>query len=218
MNNVILSGRVANVTVNESNTRMNIRLIHNFGGEVEPISPEFVAFKNKKGAWPAGVEGLKKGDNVIISAFQRPNNFTNAEGEKKYRTRNIIKRVEANTENKSVNDVEINGRLAADASVNEAGTRCEIRLIHNFGGDNEPLGLTFFSLKGKNNELVGSGLKKGDKVVVKAFQRSNNYTNAEGEKKYRTQLLLKSVTEDVKPEEESQKEDAIDAEEVMNLG
>lgn len=217
MNNMILSGRVATVNTNESNTRIEFRIVHNFGGDKEPLGLTLTAFKNKKGAYPAGVEGLKKGDNVIVSAFQRPNNFVNADGDKKYRTRYIVKKVDANADGKSVNDVEINGRLAADAAVNEAGTKCEIRIIHNYGGNVEPLGLTLISLKGKNNELVGTTLKKGEKVVVKAYQNSDNWTNAEGEKKYRSQLILKSVVADAKPEEESQKEEAISAEEVMAI-
>lgn len=217
MNNINLSGRIATVNTNESNTRIEIRIIHNFGGETAPLGVTFTAFKNKKGAYPAGVEGLKKGDNVIVHAFQRPNNWTNAEGEKKYRTRFLVKSVEANTENKSVNDVTINGRLVSDAVVNEAATRCEVRIAHNFGKDMDPLFLSFISLKGKNNELAGTDLKKGAPVTVSAYMRSNNWTNAEGETKYRSQMLIKSVEADTKPEEESVKEEAIDAQEVMDL-
>lgn len=217
-NNFNLSGRVASTTTNDKNNRIEIRLIHNFGGKkLDPLGITFTAFKNKKGAFPAGVEGLNKGDNIIVYAMQRPNNYTNAEGDKKYRTRYIVKSVEANTENKSVNDVTINGHLVSDATVNEAATRCEIRIAHNFGKDMDPLFLSFISLKGKNNKLAGTDLKKGDPVAVSAYMRSNNWTNAEGETKYRSQMLIKSVEPDTKPEEESVKEEAIDAQEVMDL-
>lgn len=217
-NNFNLSGRVATVNTNEKNNRIEVRIVHNFGGKkLDPLGVTFTAFKNKKGQYPAGVEGLQKGDNVIVYAMQRPNNYTNAEGDKKYRTRYIVKRVEANTDKKSVNEVEFNGRLAADATVNEAGNRCEVRFIHNFGKDMEPLGITAISLKGKNGELIGADLKKGKHYLVKAFVRSNNYTNEAGDKKYRQQLVLKSVEPIVKSEEQEATEEAIDAAEVMDL-
>lgn len=207
-NNVKISGRIASVTVNEKNNRTTIRLVHNFGGDVDALGLDLVAFKNKKGAWPAGVEGLKKGDNIIVNAFQRPNNFTNESGEVKYRTQLLVKNIALNEKNESVNDVELSGRLAADPAVNEAGSRTTIRLIHNFGGDLAPLGVTVTAFKDKKGAWPAGveGLKKGDNIIVKAFQRTNNYTNAEGEKIYRVQVLAKSVEMNSKPEAEEAKE------------
>jgi len=81
----------------------------------------------------------------------------------------------------------------------------------------EPLGVTVVSLKGNTGELVGAGLKKGEHTLVKAYVRSNNYKNADGDVKYRQQLIFKGTEPVVKTEEQVAAEDVIDAEEVMNL-
>lgn len=210
MNHRTISGRIAATpVVNTANNRIVFRIIHNFGGDTEPLGLNFVAFKTKKG-FPAGVEGLKKGDNVIVAAFLRPNNYTNAEGEVEYRSQLIVKNVKINESNESVNDFILTGRLAADPTVK--GKTMTFRLIHNFGGDKAPMGQNYVAFQGKDGKWPEGldGIKKGDAVQVAAFERPNNYTNETGSKLYRSQTIVKRAEPwtPAKTDEEAATEDA----------
>lgn len=91
----------------------------------------------------------------------------------------------------SINNIALSGRIL-NMNVNEAKTRCQFSLIHNFGGDKEPSVLTFvmFNKEGKFPDCI----KKGNAVIVNAMMRNNVYEN-EGKKTFRTDYIVKNVEE-----------------------
>lgn len=205
MNHIKISGRVvADPTINENNTRVSFRIIHNFGGETEPLALNLVALKNKKGL-PYGVEGLKKGDNVIVTAFMRPANYTaevkdkdgNVTEEMRYYNQLLVKSVKANTEKESVNDFTLSGRLAADPKTGEKSS--SFILIHNFGdkaGNIAALSMRYVAFAGKDGKFAAGvdTLKKGKAVEVSAFMRPSTFEK-DGKNVTVINYIVKKVTD-----------------------
>lgn len=192
LNDMTITGRlVADPIVNEAGTRATFRLIHNFGGEKSPVTILFVVLARAgKTIAEETLALLKKGNKVLVSAYETPDNYTNKEGKTIARTEYIVKSVEPADKELSVNDVTLSGRLVADPAVNEAGTRAVVRIAHNMGKAVGTLyrDFVFFDKKG---ELPA--VKKGEPVVIKAFINPNNDTRDPENIVYRTQLVAKSI-------------------------
>lgn len=97
---------------------------------------------------------------------------------------------------KSTNNIILSGRLTADAQpmANESGVRFSI--AHNMGKDKPALfvDFTYFAKNGRfTNKIDTDLLKKGTPVLVHAFMRPDNYTNAEGKTIYKVQYVVKKV-------------------------
>ena len=187
INNISLTGFiVSDPEINETKTRAIFRVLHPFGGDKDDVVLTFKMFGDEK--TPLPVQLLKKGKNVSVTAFCRPSTYKNGE-DFIIRTDYIVKTLSASD---SANDFSLSGRLTADAVVNDAGNRCTFSIAHNFGGDTgvQYIDVVMFSKKG---EFPSELLKKGTPVVAHCYFAANNYTNAQGEKKYRTQFIIKSV-------------------------
>lgn len=97
---------------------------------------------------------------------------------------------------KSTNNIILSGRLTADAQpmANESGVRFSI--AHNMGKDKPALfvDFTYFAKNGRfTNKIDTDLLKKGTPVLVHAFMRPDNYTNAEGKTISKFQYVVKKV-------------------------
>lgn len=193
-NNMTLSGRlVADPVINEAGTRATFRLIHNFGGEKDPVVILFVLLaRTGKTIAEETLSLLKKGNKVLVSAYETPDNYRNNEGKTIARTEYIVKSVESAGKEVSVNDVTLSGRLVSDPEVNESCTRAVVRIAHNMGKEVGTLYRDFvFFDKNKKGGLPT--VKKGEPVVIKAFINSNNDTRDPENVVYRTQLVGKSI-------------------------
>ena len=71
----------------------------------------------------------------------------------------------------SINNVTLSGRLVADAAINEAKTRANFTIAHNFSKDKRVfVNFTYFAKAGKRTrEIPEALLKKGKAVKVDAY-------------------------------------------------
>ena len=88
------------------------------------------------------------------------------------------------------NNIDFAGRLIADPTVNEAKTRCTFALIRNFGGEKAPVILNFTMFL---KDALPKWMKKGAAVVAHAFFNPDVYTNKDGKKVYRHEIVVKTV-------------------------
>ncbi len=88
-----------------------------------------------------------------------------------------------------INNVKFSGRLIEDPEVR--GKRITFTVIHNMGGDKLPVFKEFILFA----DSVPEYLKKGKPVVVNARLASDDFTNKEGKKVRRQELIVKNVKE-----------------------
>ena len=60
---------------------------------------------------------------------------------------------------------------------------------------------------GRIAELIGNHVGKGDEVLVRGEMRNNNYTDENGEKQYRNNIVVQQVHFTWKREKDAQNED-----------
>lgn len=103
---------------------------------------------------------------------------------------------------KSLNNIQITGRLTADAQplANNAGVRFSI--AHNMG-KNKPVLYVDFKMFSKNgrfeNKIPTELLKKGQPVQVSAYMKVNVFTKEDGTESRTLQFIVKKV-ENIEPE------------------
>lgn len=96
---------------------------------------------------------------------------------------------------KSVNNIDLSGRLPEDAVVN--GRRATFRLVHNFGGDKGAITIPFFMFAKRKDESIDEKklalLKKGSKIIAHAYMMTTEYIDNEGKKKTFIEYIVKDI-------------------------
>lgn len=96
-NSVILTGRLtADAKELASNAGVTFSIAHNMGKDRSPLFADFTFFaKNGSRQVEIPRDLLKKGQAVTVSAWMKPNEYFNAEGETVRGIQLIVKKVEA---------------------------------------------------------------------------------------------------------------------------
>ena len=98
-NSIILTGRLtADAKELANNAGVSFSIAHNMGKDNDPLFVDFTFFaKNGSRTVNIPTDLLKKGQAVTVSAWMKPNNYTDANGKLIRSIRYIVKKVESIT-------------------------------------------------------------------------------------------------------------------------
>ena len=187
-NTVIISGNIcADANVSASKNFAAFDLAHNAGKDNETLFDTVKIFsKNGNQTVDIPFDLLKKGARVLVKGFRRTEKKTYVAKDGSERTSKntviVATSIEAypkDEENKSTNNVVISGNICADANVSASKNFAAFDLAHSAGKDNETLfdKVKMFSSNGRQSvEIPFDLLKKGARVLVKGFRRTETET------------------------------------------